>query len=57
MLCSPPSTKVKSTFTEVTKQKPNFTQATFIVDDTPVFRKLFKLWDLLNVDEHYKDVD
>jgi hypothetical protein len=27
------------------------------VDDTPVFRKLFKLWDLLNVDEHYKDID
>jgi hypothetical protein len=38
LLCSPPSTKVKSTFTEVTKQKSNFTQVTFIVDDTPVFR-------------------
>jgi hypothetical protein len=30
---------------------------TFIVDDTPVFRKLFKFWDLLNFDEHYKDVN
>jgi hypothetical protein len=42
LLFSPPSTKVKSTFTEVTKQKPYFTQVTLIVDDTPVFRKLFK---------------
>jgi hypothetical protein len=41
-LCSPPSTSVKKTSTEVNKQKSNFTQVTFIVDDTPVFRKLFK---------------
>jgi hypothetical protein len=27
------------------------------VDDTPVFRKLFNYWDLLNVDEHYKEVN
>jgi hypothetical protein len=55
LLCSPPSKNVRTTLTEVTKQKHNSTQVTFIVDDTPVFRKLFKLWDLLNVDEHYKD--
>ena len=57
LLCSPPNTKVKSIFSEVTKQLPNFKQVTFIVDDTPVFRKLFRFWDLLNVDEQYKDID
>ena len=45
LLCSPPNTKVKTTFIEVTKQLPNFSQVTFIVDDTPVFRKLFRSWD------------
>jgi hypothetical protein len=56
LLCSPPSTQVKRTFIETTKQKSNFAQVTFIVDDTPVFRKLFRDWDLLQVDEHYKDI-
>jgi hypothetical protein len=57
VLCAPPSKVVKTTFTEFNKQKSNFTRATFIVDHTPVFRRLFKDWDLLNVDEHYKDVN
>ena len=56
LLVTPPNTKVKTTFIEVNKQKSNFSQVTFIVDDTPAFRKLFKVWDLLNVDEHYKDI-
>jgi hypothetical protein len=48
---------VKLILTEVNNQKSYFTPVTFIVDDTPVFRKLFKFWDLLNIDEHYKDVN